>query len=86
MGILASILETVGGKVHFMVLIDRKPALELFLKDKELIVEIKNPVLAIDFGIQELFGGGKSKRNIFRQIKKLGYKVKIKYKMLELDI
>ncbi|MBU0898614.1 MAG: hypothetical protein KKB03_04460 [Nanoarchaeota archaeon] len=86
MGILAKILEGLCGKAHFMVLIGRKPALEITIEDKQVLIDVKNPVLALDFGMQELLKRGKVEKNVLREMKKLGYKITIKYKMFKLDI
>jgi len=86
MGVMARFLEGLGGKARFMVLIGKKPAIELFIKNKDIIVEIKNPVLAIDFGLQELLKEKRLDSTVINDIKKLGYNIKIKYKMFELDL
>ncbi len=86
MGLLESFLESFGGRVHFMVLVGTEPALEIKLRDKDIVVEVKNPLLAVEFGLQELAKGGKIDSRIFREIKKLGYRIKIKYGILELDL
>jgi len=86
MGIMAKILESLCGKVHFMILIENKPALEITIEDKNILIDVKNPVLALDFGIQQLLKVGKAEKSLLYDVKKLGYKVRIKYKMFELDI
>lgn len=75
-----------------MVLVGNKPAIELKMEDKDIIVDIKNPILAIELGLEEFFisHGDKKKKSeaddILKKLKKAGYTIKIKYKILELDI
>jgi hypothetical protein len=88
MSLLESILESIFGKVHFMVLVGNKPAIEIRLEDKEILVDIKNPVLAIELGLEEIVGRreGESPDSLMKKLKSMGYRIKIKYKFLELEI
>lgn len=85
MGLISQILEKICGRVHFLVFVDGNPAAEVELKDKEIFVEIKNPILAIEFGLEEFFSSG-GKTNAFKKIKDLGYKIRIKYRMFEVKL
>jgi hypothetical protein len=86
MGILAKILEGIGGRARLVVFIGRKPAFEIAINNKEIIIDVKNPILALDFGIQELFKGKKPDKKILNELKKLGYTIKIKYKVFKLEL
>lgn len=92
MSLLESVLETVFGKVHFMVMVGNKPAIELKMEDKNIIVDIKNPVLAIELGLEELVISRDDKNEksgagrILEKLKKAGYKITVKYKIFELEI
>lgn len=82
-----SVLKTLCGNIHFMVLIGNHPALELKLEGKNIIVEVINPLLAIEFGIEELLKNRNIQTSqIIQFLKGLGYRIKIKYKFLELEI
>ena len=84
---LENILKTLYGRVHFIVYIGDSPAFELKLKEKEIIVEILNPVLAIEFGIEEFIKNrGKINSRLLETVRKLGYRIKIKYKMFSIEI
>jgi len=88
MSLLESILETVFGRVHFMVLVGNKPAIEIKLKDREIIIDVKNPILAVELGIEE-FLEMKEKRkqgSLLKKLKSMGYKIRVKYKIFELDL
>lgn len=97
MSLLESILETIFGKVHFVITVGNKPAIEIKLHDKEITVDIKNPILAIEFGLEELLehmpsdkGSGKGKQespeSMLKKLKSMGYTIKVKYKIFELDL
>ena len=86
--IAGDLFEKIAGRVHFYITVGKKPAIEIYLQDKEIIAEIKNPLLAIEFGIEHLLSGGTElgKNNMLEKIKKHGYKIKLKYKMIEMEI
>jgi hypothetical protein len=88
MSMITDILEIMTGKVHFYLSVGRKPAIEIFLHDerKEIVAEIKNPVLAFELGLHELAKGKGSGGYVLEKIKDAGYKVKVKYKMFELEL
>ena len=88
MGIVSDMLDIVEGKVHFYLSVGGKPAVEIIVrnKEKEIVAEIKNPLLAVELGIHQLAGGGKYDSSILKNVKKAGYKIKIKYKMLEFEL
>ena len=73
-----NILKTLYGRVHFIVCIGDSPAFELKLKEKEIIIEILNPILAIEFGVEEFIKNkGKTDSKLLGIVKKLGYKIVI---------
>jgi len=81
------LLEKVRGKMHFVILIRNKPALKISLHDKTILVEIQNPILALTLGIEHLAKGSESKDiGFLKRLKKAGYKVKIKYNVLEFEL
>ncbi|MCK4496891.1 MAG: hypothetical protein KAU24_01755 [Candidatus Aenigmarchaeota archaeon] len=88
MSLLESILETIFGRVHFMILVGNKPAIEVKLHDREIIIDVKNPVLAIELGLEEFFGDvkNKSRGSLRKKLKSMGYTIKVKYKIFELDL
>lgn len=88
MSLLEGILETVFGKVHFVITVGNKPAIEIKLEEKEIIVDVKNPVLAIELGMEEFVASRRKdkKNSLLKRLKSMGYTIKIKYKFLELDI
>lgn len=71
-----------------MIMVGNKPAIEVKLHDREIIIDVKNPVLAIELGLEEYFGDVKNKPrgSLRKKLKSMGYKIKIKYKIFELDL
>jgi len=85
MSILSSILENLVGDVHFYVEVGNKPAAEIKLIGKEILVEIKNPLLAAEAGLKQFTSKSGSSVSL-EKLKKMGYKIKIKYGPLEVDL
>ena len=85
MDVIADILRSIVGRVHFMVYLGKFPAAEIELKDKEILIHIKNPLLALELGIEEMLSK-KVDISVLDSIKEMGYKVKIKYKILEIEL
>ncbi len=86
---LEEILERLFGKVHIYVTVGNKPALEVIFEDSKIIIDIKNPVLAIEAGLDQMLarkGDMDFSSRRLEGLKKLGYKIIIKYKMLEFEL
>ncbi len=80
-----------GGDICFTISLDGKDVASICIKGKEIIVEIKSALMAIEFGVKEFIKTwGKPSRKIdmsaFENIKKAGYKIVLKYKLLEIEI
>ena len=90
MAILEEILARIfGGKVHILVTVGPRPALEVIFEGKEIVLDIKNPILALEAGLEEMIRRRHtvtfdSKR--LDGLKDLGYKIKIRYRGLEFDL
>ncbi|MCK5022956.1 MAG: hypothetical protein KAS04_02175 [Candidatus Aenigmarchaeota archaeon] len=87
MDFVADILRTILGRIHFMIYLGKSPAAEIEIIDKNIVVHILNPLIALELGVEELFSKkGKKDINMLENIRKAGYKIKIKYKMFEIDL
>jgi hypothetical protein len=87
MDILAGIFKSIVGKAHFMIYMGKAPAAEIQIKDKEITVSIVNPVAAAELGIEEFLSKkGTEDIEMIKKVREAGYKIKIKYKSLEMDI
>jgi hypothetical protein len=87
MNILGEIFRSVVGRVHFMVYLGKAPAAEVELADKDVIIRIIHPVIALELGIEEFLSRkGEKEIHIIKRIKKMGYNIKIRYKWFEVDI
>ena len=88
--VVLSILEKLfGGKVHILVTVGNKPAAEVILEDNEIILEIKNPILALQAGVEEMIKRGHemaADSENLEKLKKMGYKIKLRYKSLEFNL
>ena len=87
MDILADIFKTLMGKAHFMIYMGNAPAAEIEVKDKEVTVNIVNPVAAVELGIEEFLSRkGAEDIEIINRIKEAGYRIRIKYRSLEMEL
>jgi len=87
MDVFAEIFKTIAGRAHFMIYMGKHPAAEIEVNGKEILVKIVNPVAAMELGIEEFISKkGLSDLEIIRKIKESGYRIKIKYSMLEMEI
>lgn len=79
------LLEKITGKVHFYIFMGEFPVIEIKLHDKEIILDIKNPLLAAELALMELFEK-KGKIKWIEKVKKIGYKIKIRHGSLEIEL
>jgi hypothetical protein len=93
MGLMEHVLERVFGKVHIYVTVGNRPAIEIIFEDPDIIVDIKNPILAIEAGLDQMLArrGKKDGKMEFssdrlKRLKKMGYRIIIRYKMLEFEL
>ena len=87
MVLLEELLERLAGKLHFYVTIDNHPAAEIVIHEKAILIDVKNPVLAMEALMGEFLKQKKAGRNdVFRSLKGLGYTVKVKYKIFEMEL
>ncbi|MHA2065617.1 MAG: hypothetical protein ACXABY_14675 [Candidatus Thorarchaeota archaeon] len=91
MGTMTDILKRIDKRISIMVLIDEKPLVEVSVEKKEIIVEVKNPLLAIEYGLKKFFESRKVKEKsdtsrVLKMIKDKGYKIKVKYGVFEFDV
>ncbi|MCD6590481.1 MAG: hypothetical protein J7K72_00745 [Candidatus Aenigmarchaeota archaeon] len=87
MGFFTDILTSLVGRLHFMVFLGKSPAAEIKIEGKTIVIDIIHPIVAIELGIKEFLNGeGPYEVGVIETLKRMGYKLKIKYKMLELNI
>lgn len=87
MSILGEIFRSIVGRVHFRVYLGKAPAAEIEFKDKDIIVNIIHPLIALELGIEELLSKkGVEDINMIEKLKKAGYNIKICYGIFEFDL
>jgi len=86
MSLIKNILEIIRGRIHFYLYVGGSPAIEIILRDREIVADIKNPILALELGMKQLGKGRKFDSYILKQVKAAGFKVKVKYNVLEFEL
>jgi hypothetical protein len=87
MDLFYDLFRDVVGRAHFMVFMGKHAAAEVSLHGKDILVEIKNPIIAIEFGLEQILKGeGDVDVKIFERVKAMGYRIRIKYKLFEIDV
>jgi hypothetical protein len=86
MSFITDVLELFKGRLRFHLAVDGKPAADILVTPGEAIVEIKNPLLALELGVQQIGKKPGLRSYVLKAVKAAGYRVKIKYKMLEFEL
>ena len=55
-------------------------------KNKTILVDIKNPMAAIDMGLLDLLKGKIKGSGSLKKLKDAGFKIKVKYKLFEFEL
>lgn len=85
MGLLESFLKGIPGDVHLRLFLGEKEAADIRMEGKTILVDVKNPIIAVEAMLKQL-SEGKEKSQTLGRLKKEGYQVKIKWKGLEFGI
>lgn len=87
MDILADIFKTIVGRAHFMIYMGKSPAAEIELNGRLVLVDIVNPIAAVELGIEEFLSRkGTQDIEVIRKIKEAGYRIRVKYKTFEMEL
>ena len=83
---ISEYLSTLKGEVDFTFEMDKKEILSVKIKDKDVLVGIKNPMAAIDMGLLDLLKGKIKGSGSMKKLKDAGFKIKVKYKLFEFEL
>ncbi len=83
---ITDILEMLDGRLRFNLAFEGKPAIDIVLNPMEIVIEVKDPIVALEIGIQQIGKKRGVSKYIIQAIKAAGYKVKVKYKVLEFEL
>ena len=83
---ISEYLSTLKGEVDFTFEMDKKEILSVKIKDKDVLVGIKNPMAAIDMGLLDLLKGKIKGSGSMKNLKDAGFKIKVKYKLFEFEL
>ena len=83
---ITQLLERLVGSIHFYVFVGKNVAAEVIVEEhKHVIVDIKNPVLALELGVDAVLRKKETSETLIK-IKQLGYSITVKYKGFEFDL
>jgi hypothetical protein len=86
MSLITDILGILQGRLRLHLHLDGKPAVDVIITPGEAIIEIKNPVLALEMGLRQLGKKPGISSYVLKAVKAAGYKVKVKYKLIEFEL
>ena len=90
MGTMTDILKRIDKKIEIAVSIDSKPFLEVSVEKKEITIEVRDTLAAIEYGMKKILdkkAGEKSATSkILKMIKDKGYRIRIKYGVFEFNL
>lgn len=85
MTLLEHFLKDVPEDVEITISIKKKPIAEVTLEGKEVIIDVKNPILAVETVLKQISSGGLQSLTLDR-LKEMKYKVKVRWKGLSFDL
>ena len=86
MSMITDILEVFQGRLRFHLFLDGKPAIDMVITPGVVVLEIKNPILALEMGLQQISNKKDMNSYVLNMVKAAGYKVKVKYKIFEIEL
>jgi hypothetical protein len=82
-----ALIEKFFRKARLVVMIDKSPAVEIGYRKGEFIIDVKSPILLMSLGLDmHLLRKGNEKSVIRRAIKEMGFGIKLRYKLLEMEL
>lgn len=87
MPLVEDIMQTVKGRFSLLISVRDKPAVEVSVQDKAIIIDVKNPLLALELGMEHLTKDKEEKTYSLRQaLKERGFRIKVKYAGFAIDV
>ena len=76
------------GGIRFTISLRRKPAADIILRGRDVVVEIRDPLAIMELGIRHFVSGKKGRLGPFllRKLRALGFRMKVRYKFIEFEV
>ena len=76
------------GGIRFTVSVRRKPAVDIILRGRDIVIEICDPLAAMELGIRHFVSGKRGRLGPFllRKLRALGFRMKVRYKLIEFEV
>ncbi|MFH1294618.1 MAG: hypothetical protein ABIH90_01585 [Candidatus Aenigmatarchaeota archaeon] len=85
MGIFSCLLGAACDDVHLMVMLGKRAAAEIKLEGKDIVVEVVNPIFAVEAVIEQLRKHDAANFEI-NSLKKQGYRILVRWSMIEVEL
>ena len=83
---LADVIKSLSGNAEMTLSLDGSDFLVVHAKGKEMTIEVKDPLKAMEMGLHKFLEGKKSGSGLKQLLKDLGFRIKVKYSIFELEI
>jgi hypothetical protein len=91
MGLFSYVLEKLFGRARLVIFVGDRPAVEIKVENRTITAEVKSIVLAAELGLTEFLRSLENRGSdpfpyAISKLKQLGFKLKIKWGRLEVEI
>ncbi len=86
MGLLSSLLEHISGSISFTISLKGDEVATISIKDKEILVDVKNVFLVLQLGFMQFLKKKKSGSKTLTKLKEKGFKIVVRYKGLKFEL
>ncbi|MBI4175673.1 MAG: hypothetical protein HY518_00575 [Candidatus Aenigmarchaeota archaeon] len=84
---LSDLMKSFSGNADVLLEMDGSEFLRASLKGKDITIEVKDPLKAMEMGLHKMMEGKKSgKAGIRGMLKSMGFRIKLKYSIFEVEI
>ena len=82
------LIENFLKKANILINIGNSPAIEIAYKKGEIVIDVKNPMLLMELGIDfDFLKKSDKKESVIRKcLKELGFRIKLRYKFFQVEL
>ena len=80
------LIEKFFRKARLVIMIDKSAAVEIGYSKGEFLIDVKNPMLLMSLGLDMHLLKNRGKSVIRKAIKDMGFKIRLRYKLFEVEL